>query len=84
MIAKERNKTHVVSKNEATAFVYMSATCRSLFILPLGDQGSQGSIPLGPATFFRGDYHELFFNVIPLIQEEHLSVSGERMCTSTG
>ena len=39
--------------------------------------------PPRSATFFRGDYHEIFSTVIlslPLIQEGQLSVSGERMC----
>ena len=42
---------------------------------------------LGPALSFMAIHHEIFSIVIlplPLIQEEHLSVPGERMCTSTG
>ena len=38
----------------------------------------------GSATFFRGDYHEIFSMVIltlPLIQEGQLSVSGQRLST---
>ena len=38
----------------------------------------------GSATFFRGDFHEIFSMVILsllLIQEGQLSVSGARMCT---
>ena len=51
---------------------------------PTGDQEVAGSTPPRSATFFRGDYHEIFSTVIlslPLIQEGQLSVSGERMCT---
>ena len=43
-----------------------------------------GQPPPRSATFFRGDFHEIFSMVIlflPLIQEGQLSVSGERMCT---
>ena len=46
------------------------------------DQEFAGSTPVGSATFFHD--HEIFFMVILsllLIQEEQLSVSGERMCT---
>ena len=42
--------------------------------------------PPGPATFFHEIDHEIFSTVIlslPLFQEGQLSVSGERMCTST-
>ena len=50
-----------------------------------GDQEDTGLIPPSPATFVEID-HEIFFTVIltlSLIQEGQLSVSGERMCTST-
>ena len=45
-----------------------------------------GSTPAGLATFFRGIDHEIFSwsFTLPLIQEGQLSVSGKRMCTSTG
>ena len=49
---------------------------------PTGDQEVVGSTPAGLATFFREIDHEIFSAAIlslPLIQEEHLSVSGERM-----
>ena len=52
-----------------------------------GDQGVAGSIPQSVATFFVEIDHEIFSTVIlflPLIQEWQLSVSGKRMCTSTG
>ena len=52
---------------------------------PTGDQEVEGSIPAGSVTFFRADLiHEIFSTVIfshPLIQEGHLSVYGEGMCT---
>ena len=43
--------------------------------------------PPGPATFFSEIVNEIFSTVIlslPLIQKGQLSVSGGRMCTSTG
>ena len=52
-----------------------------------GDQEDAGSIPAGPAKFFHRDWHKMFSKVInslPLIQEWQLSVSAERMCTTTG
>ena len=48
---------------------------------------SQVGSLLVPALSFMEIYHEIFSIVslpLPLIQEEQLSVSGERMCTSTG
>ena len=51
---------------------------------PTGDQEVVGSIPAESATFFVEIDHEIFSTVIislPLIQEWHVSVSGERMCT---
>ena len=50
------------------------------YVLPTSDQEVAG---LFSARFD----HEIFSSVIlylPLIQEGHLSVSGERMCTNTG
>ena len=50
-----------------------------------GDQEVAGSTTARSGTFFHGDFdHEIFSTVIlslPLIQEQELSVSGERMCT---
>ena len=43
----------------------------------LGMQAALSSIPMA-GTFFRGD---LVILPLPLIQEEQLSVTGERMCT---
>ena len=54
---------------------------------PTGDQEVAGTISAGSATFFAKIDHEIFSTVILsllLIQERQLSVSGERMCTSTG
>ena len=51
------------------------------------DQEVAGSIPTGFGNIFSWIDHEIFSAVIlpfPLIQEVQLSVSGERMCTSTG
>ena len=48
------------------------------------DQEVAGSTLVGSATFFHGDYNEIFSMVIlslPLIQEGQLLVSGKRMCT---
>ena len=48
---------------------------------------SQVQYQPGPATFLVEIDHEIFSMVIlslPLIQERQLSVSGKRMCTSTG
>ena len=52
---------------------------------PTGDQEVAGSTPteVGNILSWKID-HEIFSTVIlslPLIQEGHLSVSGERMCT---
>ena len=51
---------------------------------PLCMQAAPSSIPMS-GTFFRGDLgHEKISTAIlplPLIQEEQLSVTGERMCT---
>ena len=50
---------------------------------PNGDQKVEDSTPAGLATFFLKIDHEIFSTVIlslPLIQEGHLSVSGERLC----
>ena len=61
----------------------MLAPVAQLDACPLGDQGIWVRSPPGPTIFFHGD-HEIFSRVIlslPLIQEGHLSVSGERMCT---
>ena len=53
-----------------------------------GDQEVAGLTLAGSATYFRGDLwrfdHKIFCMAIlslPLIQEEQLSVSGEKMCT---
>ena len=49
---------------------------------PAGDQEVAGSTPGGPATFFREDLTMNYFlrhSLLPLIQEGHLSVSGEKM-----
>ena len=51
------------------------------------DQEVAGSIPTGFGNIFSWIALEIFSTVIlpfPLIQEGQLSVSGERMCTSTG
>ena len=51
---------------------------------PTGDQEVAGLTPARSATFFQGDLIMKYFLVIlslRLIQEEQLSVSGERMCT---
>ena len=52
-----------------------------------GDQEVASSFPAGQTKqFFVEIDHEIFFTVILLlllIQEGHLSVSGEGMCTST-
>ena len=48
--------------------------------LPLGMQAAPSSIPMS-GTFYHGD---LVIKRFPLIQEEQLSVTGVRMCTSTG
>ena len=56
-----------------------------LDVCPTDDQEVVGSIQVGPATFFHD--HEIFSTVIlslPLIQEGQLSVSGVRICTSSG
>ena len=48
------------------------------------DEEAADSTPAGSATFFLEINHEIFSLVILsllLIQEEHLSVSGKRMCT---
>ena len=45
----------------------------------LGMQAAPSSIPT-PDTFFRGDFSTAILP-LPLIQEEQLSVTGERMCT---
>ena len=48
---------------------------------PLGMQASPSSIPRS-GTFFRGDLlMKKFPRPFSLIQEEQLSVTGERMCT---
>ena len=51
---------------------------------PLGMQAVPSSIPTS-GTFFHGECHENISTAIlplPLIQEEQLSVTGERMCTN--
>ena len=58
---------------------------------PTGDQDQDVAVikmsrvrsPPGPEIFYRGDWS---WNILslPLTQEEQLSVSGERMCTSAG
>ena len=51
---------------------------------PTGDQEVAGSTPAEVAHSFVEIDHEIFSTVIlslPLIQEERLSVSGERLCT---
>ena len=53
-------------------------------VAPTGDQIVAGSIPAEVGNSFAEIDHEIFSMVIPsllLIQEGHLSVSGERMCT---
>ena len=53
---------------------------------PTGDQEVAGSTHVGSATSFVEIDREIFSMVIlslPLIQEEQLSVSGERMYTNT-
>ena len=55
-------------------------------VYPTGEQEVAGP-PLGPVTFFHEDWLWNIFCVILsllLIQEGQLSVSGKRMCTSTG
>ena len=57
-------------------------------VCPTGDQEVAGSVPARSSniSFVEMD-HEMFSTIIvslPLIQEGQLSVSGERMCTSTG
>ena len=51
---------------------------------PLGMQAASSSIPKS-GTFFRGDSVMKKISTailpLPLIQEEQLSVNGERMCT---
>ena len=63
----------------------LSALVAQLDSHPTGDQEVVGSTPAGSATFFREElimkYFLLSFFSFPLIQEGHLSVSGERMCT---
>ena len=59
-----------------------------LNVLPIGDQEVAGSNPAGvwQHSFMEID-HEIFSTVflsLVLIQEEQLSVSGEKMCTSIG
>ena len=54
-------------------------------VRPTGDQEVAGSTPaeVGNIISWRFD-HEIFSTVIlsfPLIEEGHLSVSGEKMCT---
>ena len=51
---------------------------------PTGDQEAAGSTPPGRQHYFVEINHEIFSTVIlslPVIQEEQLSVSGERICT---
>ena len=51
---------------------------------PTGDQEVAGSTPPGPQHSFVEIDHEIFskaFLSLPLIQEEQLSASGERMYT---
>ena len=51
---------------------------------PTGDQEVAGSTPTGLAPFFMEIDHEIFSTIILsllLIQDRHLSVSGERICT---
>ena len=49
---------------------------------PTGDQTVAGSSSPGRQHSFVQTDHEIFSKVVlPLIQEGHLSVSGERMCT---
>ena len=49
---------------------------------PLGMQAALSSIPTS-GTFFHGDLKNVSVAILPLplIQEEQLSVTGERMCT---
>ena len=51
---------------------------------PIGMQAAPSSIPM-PGTFFPGDLvmkkKSTTILPLPLIQEEQLSVTGERMCT---
>ena len=64
----------------------MPASVAQLDVHLTGDQDVIGSIPTGSGNIVE-NYHEMFSTVIHsllLIQEEQLSVSGNRMCTSTG
>ena len=62
----------------------MPALVAQLDACPTGVQEVAGSIPAWWATFFVENDHEIFSTIIlslQLIQEGHLSVFGERMCT---
>ena len=64
----------------------MLASVAQLDVRPTDDQEVVGLTPTRSATFIEID-HEIFSVVIlslQLIQEGQLSVSGKRMCTSTG
>ena len=58
-----------------------------LDVRPTGNQAAAGSTPAGLAIFFRGGLSWNFSTVIlslPLVQEDQLSVSGEKNVHNTG
>ena len=63
----------------------MLASVAQLDACQNGDQEVTGSSPAGSATFFDFRFDSEMFSAVilslPLIQEEKLSVPGERLCT---